>query len=356
MTTRGPMRLSDESSPRTAAAIVQVRTQDREIVLGEIERGVVSGLDDELTLGTEVDQRPERPGEVGDDDEWPSDPDAHFTVPQAERWLKEFEEGRRYVNDSSDRTDEELRENVATLLDGFRHHAHLALGHKSWEQFCKVRFLRLRPSIAEREDALLRLTEAGMSVREVGASLGVSKTTVSAILIAVRNRAASSAPLTASSQGTVRNRTPTSGTRRARATGGSPQQLAQTSPAKPPERHLVAGQPGSKPEGIERKELESAARHQAEAMTGETDLPNLDDDIDAFELLAARVTPRVAALTEDVKESPTDRVEVQELARKVLGLRRQVCGLADNLAASLDVLSPGWDMPVEDDEPPATCL
>ena len=66
------------------------------------------------------------------------------------------------------------------LLEAYKGRAHEVLGYDSWAEYCSAEFAtdRLRLPRGERREAVAKMRDEGMSVREVAAALGVNKETV----------------------------------------------------------------------------------------------------------------------------------------------------------------------------------
>jgi hypothetical protein len=60
----------------------------------------------------------------------------------------------------------------------YRGRAWIAMGYPSWDALCAAEFPGVRMPVPQRRDAVLELTEAGLSTRAIGAALGVSDGTV----------------------------------------------------------------------------------------------------------------------------------------------------------------------------------
>lgn len=73
-----------------------------------------------------------------------------------------------------------LEGTYALILDAFKGRAWIALGYSTWDAYCQGEFgaLSLQPPREERQQVIMSLREAGMSVRAIGVATDMSKTMI----------------------------------------------------------------------------------------------------------------------------------------------------------------------------------
>lgn len=73
-----------------------------------------------------------------------------------------------------------LEGTYALIIDAFKGRAWTALGYPTWDAYCQGEFgaLSLQPPREERQQVILSLREAGMSVRAIGSATDISHMTV----------------------------------------------------------------------------------------------------------------------------------------------------------------------------------
>lgn len=78
----------------------------------------------------------------------------------------------------TDRIKTHVEELLPLIKVAYERRADLALGYKSWNEYCDSEFHGIRLPIEKRREAVAELRQTGMSTRAIGAALGVSDTTV----------------------------------------------------------------------------------------------------------------------------------------------------------------------------------